>query len=112
MKICVVSSTVFAVPLQGYGGLEAIAWHCARGLAAKGHDVILAAPDGSTCPGVRVLHTGVAGQHDEAMAYGKYWSVLKDADAVIDHSWQKWPYVGKAEGWLKAPVLAVMHAAR
>jgi hypothetical protein len=41
-----VNTPVFAVPLRGYGGLEIIAWECARGLAALGHEVKLIAADG------------------------------------------------------------------
>jgi len=88
MKIAVISSTVFQVGpggLQGYGGLEQLAWQQARGLAAKGHVVTLMAPDGSTCPGVTVLPPGPAGQHHEQQAYAKYWSVLPEHDVVIDH---------------------------
>ncbi len=127
MRVVVVSSTVFAVPLVNYGGLEAVAYHCAKGLAAKGHEVFLIAPDGSHCDGVTVVPSGPAGMIDERMAYGGYpehkegenvlrrsspgtWQFLKDADVVVDHSWQKWAYVAKAEGITKAPVLGVMHA--
>ncbi len=127
MRVVVISSTIFPVPLHNYGGLEAVAFHCAKGLAAKGHQVVLVAPDGSECEGCTIVPTGVAGQHDESMAYGGYpehkegeivkrrahqgyWQVLKEADVIIDHSWNKWSYVLKGEGNLKAPVLGVMHA--
>lgn len=119
-KICIISSNVFAVGasgLPGYGGLEQIAWECARGLAAMGHQVALVAPDGSSCPGVTIIPSGPAGQWDERMAFGGvpnqrdgYWQQLLQFDAVIDHSWQKWAYQIKAEGALKAPVLGVCHA--
>ena len=127
MRICVISSTVFAVPLKGYGGLEAIAWEIARGLAAKGHQVSLVTPDGSECPGVTIIPTGIAGQYSEKDAYGGYpehkegdvvrrrahagyWQHLVGVDVVIDHSWQKYAYLLKEEGVLKAPVLGVCHA--
>lgn len=132
MKITVISSTVFSVGaggLQGYGGLEQIAYLTAKGLAGKGHEVTLIAPDESTCPGCRVFHTGPAGQVDEYRAFSGYnfrykdekgeekegrhpdfWSLLMDQDVVIDNSWQKWAYTLKEEGSLKAPVLGVLHA--
>ena len=47
MKILVISTPIFITPVRGYAGLEVIAWEIARGLAAKGHQVSLAAPDGS-----------------------------------------------------------------
>ena len=51
MKIAVVSSAVF--PMRppngtvGYSGLEVIAWQCAKGLAERGHQVVLIGPDDS-----------------------------------------------------------------
>ncbi len=130
LKIVVVSSTVFRldgnVGLVGYGGLEQIAWECARGLAALGHSVGLVAPDGSECPGVTTIPVGPE-RMPEARAYGGfppivyegkvvrdahpgYWQHLLQADAVIAHDWGKWAYLLKMEGRLQAPVLAVMHA--
>jgi glycosyltransferase involved in cell wall biosynthesis len=128
MRVCVISTPIFKLPLTGYGGLEAIAWETARGLAARGHEVALVAPDGSECPGVQIIPCGPAGQVDEKMAYSGfpeakdqqgnvlrrqhagYWSALLSFDVVIDSSWMKWAYELKAEGVLKAPVLGVFHA--
>jgi glycosyltransferase involved in cell wall biosynthesis len=113
MKVCVVSTPVFRLGqggLHGYGGLEQIAWQTARGLAGLGHEVALVAPDGSECPGVTVLPCGPERQVDEKGAYQRYWQYLPNFDVVVDHSWQKWAYLLKEEGVLKAPVLGVMHA--
>lgn len=110
MKICVISTPVFAVPCGGYAGLEVIAWQCAKGLAAKGHQVALVAPNGSTCPNAEIIPNGEPGTWDEKAAYGTYWQRLLEFDAVIDHSWSKWAYILKQEGKLKAPVLGVLHA--
>lgn len=113
MKICVISSTVFPIGaggLAGYGGLEQIAWLIAKGLAEKGHEVSLVAPNGSECPGCNVIQTGEPGKHDEKTAYNGYWQYLHNFDAVIDHSWAKYAYILKMEGKLKAPVLGVCHA--
>lgn len=113
MKIAVISSNVFAVGaggLPGYGGLEMIAWHCARGLAAKGHAVSLFAPQGSECPNVEIVSTGPPGQWGEKESYKRTWEQLPAFDAIIDHSWAKYAYIGKKEGVIKAPVLGVMHA--
>lgn len=110
MRICVISSTVFPVPLVRYGGLEQIALHCADGLARLGHSVVLVAPDGSRCDGVQVLHTGPPGAHSEQQAYDRYWKFLPGCDVIIDHSWQKNAYLLKMEGRLPAPVLGVWHA--
>ncbi len=116
MKIGVISSQVFPVPLVNYGGLEYVAYETAKGLASRGHQVGLIAPDGSTCPGVTMIHSGPPGW-EEKHAYGGipnvrdgYWKSLPSFDVVIDHSWQKHSYMLKAEGVLKAPVLGVCHA--
>lgn len=110
MKICVISATVFKVPVAGYSGLEHLAWLIAKGLAAKGHTVSLVAPDESTCPGVEIIPIGPEGQVMEHQAYDKYWQMLPNFDVIIDHSWQKHAYTLKGEGRLKAPVLGVCHA--
>lgn len=135
MRICVISSTVFACPPPGYSGLEQLAWQQAEGLAKKGHLVALIAPDGSKCDHASVIPTGPPGGWGEQQAYGgfkyktgrkgkdaqgreveeeitvpPYWPELHKFDAIIDHSWNKWSYMLKAEGKLKAPVLGVCHA--
>lgn len=110
MRIAVISTPVFRVPVAGYSGLEHLAWLIAKGLGAKGHHVYLIAPDGSQCPNVQMVHVGPERQVDEKTAYGKYWQLLTQVDVVIDHSWQKFSYLLKAEGKLTAPVLGVCHA--
>lgn len=113
MKIAVISTPVFRLGntgLSGYGGLEQIAWLTAKGLAAKGHQIALVAPEGSECPGVQIISNGPEKTWDEKAAYNLYWQYLPQFDAIIDHSWSKWTYILKQEGVLKAPVLGVMHA--
>lgn len=113
MKICVISTSVFAVGQTGaigYSGLEHLAWQQAKGLAAKGHEVSLVAAEGSFCPGVQIIPGGPPGQWDERKSYSTYWNRLLEFDAVIDNSWNKWSYILKAEGVLKVPVLGVCHA--
>ncbi len=131
MKIAVVSTPVFRLcppnGTVGYSGLEVLAYHTAAGLARKGHQVSLIAPDGSECPGVQVIPIGPERMISEQQAYagfpemrepnrivrpahGGYWQHLQQMDCVIDHSWQKWGYTLKAEGNLKAPILGVLHA--
>lgn len=110
MKICVISTPVFKIPVSGYSGLEHLAWQIGAGLAVKGHEVFVVAPEGSSCPGCTIIPNGPAGTWDESKAYQQYWQHLISMDAIIDHSWQKWSLVLKAEGVLKAPVLSVCHA--
>lgn len=112
MKVAVLSTPIFPLGdtgLAGYGGLEQIAWLCAKGLAARGHRVTLYAPEGSSCPGAEVHSIGPARSADERRAFDGYGDSLAGHDVVIDHTWQKWAYIAKARG-LKPPVLGVMHA--
>lgn len=111
LRIAVISTPIFKLPITGYGGLEEIAWRRAKGLAELGHQVTLYAPNDSVCPGVNIFPIGEQGKTSEEMAYSNYWKSLKDNyDVVIDDSWQAWSAVGRQEGWLKCPVLKVMHA--
>jgi glycosyltransferase involved in cell wall biosynthesis len=109
MKIVVVSTTIMTCPPAGYSGLEMLSWQQAEGLAKRGHNVLLVAPKGSTAPPGVELHGTTLGE-SEMQAYSGYWHRLPGYDAVIDNSWQKWSYILKAEGKLKAPVLGVLHA--
>lgn len=118
MKIGVISTGVFVVgqnnsPLSGYGGLEAIAWLQAKGLAERGHEVTLFAPEGSLCPGVTVIPICPPGQWNESVSYSQYWQHLlsfNDGGVILDHTWNKFSFMLKMEGRLQAPVLAWTHA--
>lgn len=110
MKIAVLSTPIFTCPPTGYAGLELVAYQTAKGLAAKGHEVALFAPNGSRCEGCSIVPIGEAGRIDEHGAYQSYWKHLPNYQVVIDSSWQKWSYMLKAEGVLKAPILGVLHA--
>lgn len=50
MKVGLISPPWLAVPPPAYGGSESVIDQLARGLAAAGHDVLLAAAGGSSCP--------------------------------------------------------------
>lgn len=110
MKIAVISTPIFVCPPLGYSGLEMIAWESAKGLAAKGHEVSLVAPDGSSCPNVNIIPIGKPGTMDERNAFKLYGNELPKYQVVIDHSWQKHSYLMKLNGMLQCPVLGVMHA--
>jgi len=110
VRIGVISSSVIPCPPSGYSGLEAIAWHVAEGLAQKGHEVTLFAPEGSWTRHAKLFIFGPAGNWNEASSYDRYWKELPGLDCVVDHGWMKHSYILKAEGVLKAPVLGVLHA--
>ncbi|WAH95947.1 glycosyltransferase [Arthrobacter sp. MMS18-M83] len=54
MRIGLVAPPWIPVPPPAYGGTESIIDILARGLSAAGHDVLLAAASGSTCPVAKV----------------------------------------------------------
>lgn len=131
MKICVISTQIFALGargLLGYGGLEQIAWECAKGLAERGHEITFVGPIGTICPGCRVIECLPVGFGDERAAYGGcvyrnsnndevrwggYWQELlhfNNGGVIIDHSWQKQSAMLKLEGRLTCPVIATLHA--
>ena len=110
MRICIISTCVFKIPVAGYSGLEHLAWLIAKGLAEKGHEVSVVAPEGSSCPGAKIIAAGPERTWDEKTSFGNYWKELLTQDAIIDHSWLKHSYLLKGEGTLKCPVLGVMHA--
>lgn len=118
MKIIVINSSVWATPTPGYSGLEMIAWHTAKGLAERGHQVAFISPEGSSCPGCQIIPCGPPGISEKVAyggfnkpgEYGGYWQHLPHADCIIDHGWLKHSLQLKAEGVLKAPVLTVCHA--
>lgn len=109
MKIVVISTTVLTCPPKGYSGLEQLAYQQAEGLALRGHQVLLVAPVGSTPPTGVELH-GTTLKEPEMKAYSGYWQRLGQFDCVIDNSWEKWSYILKREGALKAPILGIIHA--
>lgn len=110
MKVGVISSSVFKLPIHGYGGLEHVAWLQAKGLAERGHEVTLFAPDDSSCPGCTVFPFGPAGQWGEDKCYDRYWKELPKHDVILDHSWNKFSVILKMEGKLTTPCLLWLHA--
>lgn len=131
MKICLISTPVFRLPVSGYAGLEQLVWQQSIGLAKKGHEVSVVCPDGSQVEGCSIIPCGPAGRVGEYHAYSGfqeltegegeqrkvlrpahpgYWQHLSNFDVIIDHSWNKWSIMLKHEGVLKAPILCVMHA--
>lgn len=109
MKILVISTSIFKVPTRGYSGLEEIAYLTAKGLAVKGHEVDLVAPEGSHCEGVNIISIGPERALDEKKSFKIYSSKLNSYNVIIDHSWMKYSYLAKMQG-LKSPVLGVCHA--
>lgn len=94
MRIGLIAPPWLPVPPRRYGGTEVVVDGLARGLVAAGHEVVLAAPSGSTCPVTLVpdmpepymdksgLWTATAELYHVARAY----AALQDMDLVHDHT--------------------------
>lgn len=100
------STNVFPLPPPGYAGTEWIVYDLAVNLAKMGHDVTVAAPQGSTMPpGVALIPTTPPtwDQNAERAFWPTLWPQFYDQaadkakfDIVHDHSFWGWPYmVGK-----------------
>jgi len=109
MKIAIYSTQIIPTnpDLDEYGGLELIAGLQAKYFDETGHDVSLFAcnnsyfsteKDGTKKGNGHLYAVGPKGT-DPLKAWKSYWDdarskqVLKDADIVVDHSWQFFPYV-------------------
>ena len=94
MRIGLVSPPWLCVPPAGYGGTESVVDRLARGLVAAGHEVLLAAPAGSSCPVDRVegLAPAVAAgaPNDHVLAELRHvtraYAAMDDVDVVHDHT--------------------------
>jgi glycosyltransferase involved in cell wall biosynthesis len=94
MRIGVIAPAWLPIPPPAYGGTEAVVDRLARGFAAAGHDVLLAAPDDSTCPVPLVPGTGassIPSGPTEAMARElahvlRAYAAMDDVDVVHDHT--------------------------
>ena len=110
MKICLYSTQVIpsSPNLDEYGGLEEICGLQAKYFDEQGHDVSLFACKGSffseedhkegLCSDRSHLYAVGPKGIDPVQAWKTYWDdpktrqVLKDADIVVDHSWNWYPY--------------------
>lgn len=94
MRIGLIAPPWLPVPPPRYGGTEVVVDGLARGLVAAGHEVLLAAPEGSTCPvplvpdmpkpsdGWSATWSAAAELYHVARAY----AALTDVDLVHDHT--------------------------
>jgi glycosyltransferase involved in cell wall biosynthesis len=114
MRIGLVSTPWVPVPPPAYGGLEAIVDRLARGLAADGHEVLLAAPSNSTCPVPTVEGLGEA---DPAGGIGgdaaielnhvaRAYAAMGSMDVIHDHTIPGPLYRGRPAS---VPVVATNH---
>ncbi len=110
LKILVISSTVFPIPLKGYGGLEQLAYEWAVEFHKAGHQVSVVAPEGSVLPeGMELIPTGL--REDEAQAYPRYKGRLGEFDVIFDNSWLWYTVIAQMEaGDRQLPVIHIYHS--
>jgi glycosyltransferase involved in cell wall biosynthesis len=105
MRIALVAPPWVAVPPPGYGGTEEVVDTLARGLAAAGHEVVLAATGDSTCPVERVwtYPRGMGDRLGDVRVELRHvlhaYASLPEVDIVHDHT-------------VAGPVLGALHTDR
>ncbi|MHC6594216.1 glycosyltransferase family 4 protein [Arthrobacter sp. C152] len=92
MRIGLVAGPWIPVPPATYGGTERVVDTLARGFAAAGHEVLLAAPTESTCP-VRLVpkmrpadYDGLGTTISELSHVTRAYEGLQDVDIIHDHT--------------------------
>ena len=111
MKLLVISTNVFPIPLQGYGGLEQLVYVWACEFQKAGHQVSVVAPQGSQLPEGMELIATTLGEAEEA-SWGRYKDRLMkgDWDAVMDNSWQWYSILSQMEADRQLPIIHCYHS--
>ncbi|MBT2538864.1 glycosyltransferase family 4 protein [Arthrobacter sp. ISL-69] len=92
MRIGLIAPPWIQVPPPSYGGIEAVVDVLARGLTAAGHEVLLAAAAGSTCPvrqvpGVAAGDPGRTGLCADELRHVVFaYEAMHGVDIVHDHT--------------------------
>jgi Glycosyltransferase Family 4 len=115
MRIGLIVPPWLPVPPAGYGGIESIMDCLARGLTTAGHEVLLAAPVGSSCP-VRMVE-GMAPALDNLDLIGNAvvelrhvavaYEALSDVDLIHEHTVTGPSYRARPSG--RPPIVTTNH---
>jgi glycosyltransferase involved in cell wall biosynthesis len=112
MRIGLVAGPWIPVPPVTYGGTERVVDTLARGFAAAGHEVLLAAPSDSTCPVPRVpgMRTADPGglnfSLSETSHVARAYEGLQDVDIIHDHTLSGPLYLHRPVG---VPTVTTVH---
>ncbi|WP_457948095.1 glycosyltransferase family 4 protein [Pseudarthrobacter sp. alpha12b] len=112
MRIGLVTGPWIPVPPATYGGTERVVDTLARGFAAAGHEVLLAAPADSTCPvqiapGMRAAgYEGMGTTISELSHIVRAYEGLQDVDIIHDHTMAGPLYLHRPDG---VPVATTIH---
>lgn len=112
MRIGLVAGPWISVPPATYGGTERVVDSLARGFAAAGHDVLLAAPADSTCPVPRVPGMRPSAPEDlnftlsELSHVARAYAGMDGVDIIHDHTMAGPLYLLRPE---RTPVVTTIH---
>lgn len=113
MRILVISTSVFPLPLSGYGGLEQLCYQFSVEFAKASHNVTVVAPEGSTFPKELAIELiPVPLRCGEDVMYGAYRDrlVKGDWDAIEDHSWTWFSVLAQMEADRQLPIIHCYHS--
>lgn len=103
MKVCVISTPYIESPPLKYGGLELVTFNISKGLAKRGHDVTLIAPEGSKADGFKLFTTGkptgmnvnwLEAEREQSKQY-KELIEAENFDVILDSTWYSRIYAYK-----------------
>lgn len=112
MRIGLVAGPWIPVPPPAYGGTERVVDTLARGFAAAGHEVVLAAPSDSKCPvplvpGMRpAVREELGSTLSELSHVVRAYAGLRDVDIIHDHTLAGPLYANRPE---QVPVVTTIH---
>jgi glycosyltransferase involved in cell wall biosynthesis len=112
MRIGLVAGPWIPVPPVAYGGTERVVDSLARGFAAAGHEVVLAAPSDSTCPvpvvpGMRPAHPGGLGSTITELSHvARAYEAMDGVDIIHDHTLAGPLYLQRPQ---QVPVVTTIH---
>lgn len=106
MKIALISTSFFKLPVQGYSGLEQVVWNLACNLTKiDNNKVVVFATKGSSVPpngfliecGEPLNQVNVDWLEAEKKMWNFYKKYLDDFDIINSHNWLGFPYASKVE---------------
>lgn len=112
MRIGLIAGSGFPVPPTTYGGTERVVNTLARGFAAAGHEVLLAAPSDSSCPvtlaaGMRRADSTKLGAFPREISHiMRAYKAMGGMDVIHDHTLMGPLCVHRS---LQIPTFATMH---
>lgn len=112
MRIGLVAGPWISVPPATYGGTERVVDSLARGFAAAGHEVLLAAPSDSTCPVPRVQGMRPSAPEElnftlsELSHVARAYAGMDGVDIIHDHTMAGPLYLLRPE---QTPVVTTIH---